>query len=277
ELAERIERLDRALDRSRAVLMARYARVERRLAELAPAPTPAPAPARRPPPRRPPPRPAPPAPAATVDVRDLQRSLNEFTGRHLKGVSPLAVDGKNGPETRRRIRLAKHYLGYTGARRRSTAVDAKLVPRLRHPRSARHSSPAMLARALTRRRDQRKAAGRATAARAGVVTFDGQPVAAWMEPYLRWAREHGWQGRLTSGWRDPAYSEQLCRAMCGAATCPGRCAGRTSNHVGRVRPAGAIDVTDEVRFAELMRRCPYSPRRFNDLPSDRIHFSATGH
>ena len=41
-------------------------------------------------------------------------------------------------------------------------------------------------------------------------------------------------------------------------------------------PGGAIDVSDEARFAELMAACPYSPRIFNNLSADRIHFSATG-
>ena len=43
-----------------------------------------------------------------------------------------------------------------------------------------------------------------------------------------------------------------------------------------VKPGGAIDVSDEARFAELMAACPYSPRIFNNLSADRIHFSATG-
>jgi hypothetical protein len=80
-----------------------------------------------------------------------------------------------------------------------------------------------------------------------------------------WARKYGWQGTLNSGWRDPAYSEQLCRNICGAPTSPGRCAGRSSKHAGSVKPAGAVDASDYERFAELMRRYPLQPRIFNAL------------
>jgi hypothetical protein len=117
-----------------------------------------------------------------------------------------------------------------------------------------------------------------TVARPGVVQFDGKSVAAWIQPYLVWARQNGWKGTLTSGWRDPAYSEHLCLNMCGAPTCAGRCAGRTSNHAGSVKPAGAIDVSDYVTFGRLMARCPYTPRLQNQLGArDPVHFSASGH
>jgi hypothetical protein len=135
----------------------------------------------------------------------------------------------------------------------------------------------MLARAGDRRRKLRKGAKLSSAPRAGVATFDGKPVAAWLKPYLVWARNNGWQGTLNSGWRDPAYSEQLCRNICGAPTCPGRCAGKTSNHAGSVKPAGAVDVSDYGKFGELMRRCPIEPRIFNALGArDPVHFSASG-
>lgn len=109
----------------------------------------------------------------------------------------------------------------------------------------------------------------------GVVKFDGHLVAAWIVPWLKKARQMGWKGHVTSGWRDPAYSERLCRQMCGAPSCPGRCAGRSSNHSGKVFPKGAIDVSDEATFAVIMRKLR-APLR-NDLPADRVHFSVTGH
>jgi len=293
ELARRIERLDRAMGVARGVLIARYARIEKELARLIPAPPrpapvpPGPAPkprtddedkepgkTPRPADLRPPRRPT----SLSADqVRGLQKSLNRFTGRHLRGVGPLVVDGVKGHATARRICTVKFYLGYTGKPQRSAVVKPDFVRRMRHPRSARHSKPAMLARALARRQKQRKAAKAAAAPRAGVATFDGRPVAAWLKPYLDWARQHGWRGTLNSGWRDPAYSERLCQAMCGAPSCPGRCAGRSSNHAGSVKPAGAVDVSDYVKFGELMRQCPYSPRIFNALGArDPVHFSSSG-
>jgi hypothetical protein len=111
----------------------------------------------------------------------------------------------------------------------------------------------------------------------GVSYYDGKKVASWMVPYLKWARANGWRGYLVSGWRDPVYSEGLCRAMCGAPSCPGRCAGRSSNHSGSTKPRGAIDVSDYYRFGQLMKKCPYSPRLHNALGArDPVHFSASG-
>jgi hypothetical protein len=111
----------------------------------------------------------------------------------------------------------------------------------------------------------------------GVSSFDGKPVASWLVPYLKWARADGWRGGLSSGWRDPVYSEQLCYKICGRPSCPGRCAGRSSNHSGSVKPRGAIDVSDPSTFAEKMKKCPYSPKLFNALgAADPWHFSSTG-
>jgi peptidoglycan hydrolase-like protein with peptidoglycan-binding domain len=277
ELLERIERLDRALDRARAVMIRRFAAVEKDLAALAPEERPEPVVRRtRPRPEREPARTRP-STMSRDQVTALQRALNAFTAKYLKGIGPLMVDGITGHATRKRIREAKFYLGYTGKEAKSVAFDPDFMRRLRHPKSARFSNPAMLSRAVSRRRKQRKAAKVSQAPRPGVATFDGKPVAAWLKPYLVWARNNGWQGTVNSGWRDPAYSEQLCRNICGAPSCPGRCAGRSSNHAGSVKPAGALDVSDYTKFGELMRRCPLQPRIFNALGArDPVHFSVTG-
>jgi hypothetical protein len=217
-------------------------------------------------------------PMSEDQIKALQQALNAFTAKTLHNAAPLVVDGIRGRATVKRIREAKHYLGYTGTERRSAAVDKEFMQRLRHPRSARFSNPAMLSRAVRRRRKQRLASKRSSAPRAGVATFDGRPVAAWIHPYLVWARQNGWKGTLSSGWRDPAYSEQLCLNMCGRPSCPGKCAGRTSNHAGSVKPAGAIDVSDYATFGRLMQRCPYSPTLQNQLGArDPVHYSASGH
>lgn len=111
----------------------------------------------------------------------------------------------------------------------------------------------------------------------GVTRYDGVPVAAWMVPYLQWARAHGWRGRLVSGWRDPNYSRALCMRMCGRPSCPGRCAGLNSNHVGAKKPHGAVDVSDYTVFGKLMQRCPLEPKLINRLGvRDPVHFSVSG-
>jgi hypothetical protein len=283
ELLGRIDRLEAATGRSRDVLIGRFVALEKEIAKLPhhgkpvvgprpqPTPTPKPAPGPKPAPVKPP------AVPVKIGVRNLQQVLNAFTREHLKGVTPLVVDGKRGIATKKRIKQVKYYLGYGKTKGRSTRVDAEFVRRLRRPGSPRYSNPAMLARARTRKHNQHKNAKRIAAPRSGVASFDGKPVAAWMKPYLDWARQQGWQGTLSSGWRDPVYSEHLCMGICHAPKCPGRCAGRSSNHVGRVKPAGAMDVTHYEEFGRLMQQCPYEPRIFNDLPADRVHFSATGH
>jgi peptidoglycan hydrolase-like protein with peptidoglycan-binding domain len=282
ELLHRVERHDRAVGASREVLIARYAEVERKIAQLTRSQ------AGRP---RPNGGVAPPAPGAakpsgpaghvaapkSVGARKLQRLLNQFSRRYLHGLVPLAEDGAIGPLTKKRIRAVKYYLGYGGKGRRSAKVDAALLRRIRRPGSPRYSNPAMLARARARRRKQKKVAVESGRPRAGVVVYDTKPVAAWMVPYLDWARAHGWHGVLASGFRTPAESEHLCIRLYGRPRVEGRCGGLTSNHFGIRKPAGAIDVTDYVRFAELMRRCPLQPKIKNDLPADRGHFSLTGH
>ena len=283
ELERRVERLDQAIGAIRMVLIARYARAEKELVDLLPKAEPKPrqdrppAPKPRPrPPQRPHPRPKPTTLSAD-EVRRLQKGLNRFTERFMKGVGPIIVDGIKGHATARRIITVKYHLGYTGKAQRSATVKPEFVRRMRHPRSARYSTPAMLTRAFARRAKQRKAAKASAAPRNGVAMFDGRPVAAWLKPYLDWARQNGWKGTLNSGFRDPVYSEKLCMSMCGAPSCPGRCAGRASNHAGNSNPSGAIDVSDYVTFGQLMRRCPYSPRIFNALGAqDPVHFSASG-
>jgi peptidoglycan hydrolase-like protein with peptidoglycan-binding domain len=171
ELDRRIDLLDRRIDQSRKLRIARYARAEKELAELTGKPvlTPVVKPGKKPdkkpvkepgkepgkehaegPPRRP-------------AVKALQRALNKFSETYLDGLAPLEVDGKKGTETDRRIRTIKYYLGYGGAERRSAAVPRAFLRRLKHPRSLRFSGARMLARAEARRRKQRNAAKRLTA------------------------------------------------------------------------------------------------------------------
>jgi len=169
ELDARIGQLDERLDRARRERIARWARVEKQLVRherasgaAHPRASRAHATARPMPPRgheQP----------STDGVRRLQHSLNQFSERALKNVLPLAVDGKLGPETSRRIELAKFYLGY-GAAARTPVVTSDFVRRLRHPRSARYSGPRMLARAARRRRRQQR-----QAARLGHGPIEGSP------------------------------------------------------------------------------------------------------
>jgi hypothetical protein len=109
----------------------------------------------------------------------------------------------------------------------------------------------------------------------GVGTFDGKPVAAWWVPILAQARKSGlWGGTLTSGYRTPAYSQQLCYQICGAPSCPGRCAGTSSNHT-KLDSSAAVDVSDPAGFARAMQA--QGNGIFNALgAADPWHFSRSG-
>lgn len=115
----------------------------------------------------------------------------------------------------------------------------------------------------------------------GVITPDApwnpyhRPIAAWIVPWLQKSWDAGWRGVVNSGYRSPEYSQQLCYNICGAPSCPGTCAGTSSNHTQHVKPGGAVDVSDYYNFAAIQPRIG-SPLR-NDLPNDRVHFSSTGH
>jgi len=63
--------------------------------------------------------------------------------------------------------------------------------------------------------------------------------------------------------------------MCGAPSCPGRCAGRSSKHAEKGNNGGAVDLTNPTQFEAIAFRLGL--RLHNDLPADLPHMSATGH
>lgn len=100
-------------------------------------------------------------------------------------------------------------------------------------------------------------------------------VAAWIYYELKRIK---FTGTLTSGYRTPAYSESLCYDMCGAPSCPGKCAGRSSNHSGKIFPAGAIDVSSGSLDELKSKIAKYnSPLKNRIGASDPIHFSVSGY
>ena len=101
-----------------------------------------------------------------------------------------------------------------------------------------------------------------------------RPIAAWIVPWLYKSWSAGWRGAVISGYRSPAYSQQLCYQICGAPSCPGTCAGTSSNHTKTGNLQGAIDVSDYYTFAAVQAKIG-SPLHCA-LPNDRPHFSASG-
>jgi hypothetical protein len=109
-----------------------------------------------------------------------------------------------------------------------------------------------------------------------IVTLDGKPCPSWIAKNIVAQRSSGrWDGVLVSGYRTPAYSQQLCYDICGAPSCPGRCAGLSSNHT--CRPSftcrdgeGAVDVSYYWQIAE-------GNGLYNNLAGDLVHFSRSGY
>jgi hypothetical protein len=150
--------------------------------------------------------------------------------------------------------------------RRNNEAAQKNLRDMRALRKAR-SKAGRLARLIRHGRSAGKAADGGK-----LMWFTGRPVRASLYPHLVWARQHGWRGVVTSGYRTPAYSQSLCYAMCGRPSCPGRCAGTSSNHVRT-----AIDVSDYGTFGQLMKKCPHKPRIYNALGArDPVHYSPNG-
>lgn len=217
---------------------------------------------------------------SSAQIKVVQRRLNRFFKKNLLGYAPLRVDGKRGQLTRRHIELAKYFLGYTGVR--GPKVDRPFARRLVFPNLVALSNKTRVERGKARRH-KHNVMWREHQAQAAktphVEFFDGRPVASYFVPHLKWARAHGWHGTLVSGYRTPAYSESLCYHMCGHPTCPGRCAGRFTNHAGldpNKTPTGAVDVSDYINFGNIIAHSPYSPHIHNSLPNDRVHFSPHG-
>lgn len=107
-------------------------------------------------------------------------------------------------------------------------------------------------------------------AHAGTVMIDGHPVALWIAPYVTWARNHGWRGQVTSGWRDP---RQVVHPSPGLPVAPQG----HSNHNTTLYPGGAVDVSDPEGFRKALASFP-GPVALHQGTAigDPVHFSSSG-
>lgn len=121
-----------------------------------------------------------------------------------------------------------------------------------------------------------KVAGAASEAlqAAGLTTFSGIPVAAWIQPILVYAAAHGWNGRLVQydGFR--TYRDQVAvSGMADIAAAPGR-----SRHEGTQWPDGAIDIPEGASGFNAIVNGPSSPYRgqlqWRAPEGDPVHFSS---
>jgi hypothetical protein len=222
------------------------------------------------------------------DVSEFQRLLNHRFAAWKIG-RRVVVDGDYGDDTREAAEQVCLGLGIDPKEALRDGVTPDLRIKLRHPK---RRTPAELERskgaAARNHRAQlrRRFAPAVTAASAhagGVATFDGKQVAAWIVPSLRWARNHGWTGSVTSGFRTCAHQTEVAKQFAAgqgktvAQIYPnGPCA---SNHVGTAHPRGAVDVSQPAQLADVLRNNPSHPKLVWGGPviGDQVHFSATGH
>lgn len=221
-------------------------------------------------------------------VRTLQKGVNTTIGRARLPWRKVKVDGEFGPISKKAARLAGSWQGLSKEQLRFIG-EGKITPHIfdtlthRKPRTNEMKE---------RHRARKKNFAKLRKAHHvedvdGIADWRGTKVAAWMVGkrkgpdgrrvnWLEKSVKKGWDGRLNSGWRDPAYSESLCYAMCGAPSCPGMCAGKASNHAQIGPPNwGAIDVQQWQTFGRIQKEIG-SPL-FNALgPADPVHFSPTG-
>ena len=151
----------------------------------------------------------------------------------------------------------------------------KAVARKKH--EARKRLEAQLRERRANLRRARREFRRRQQSATGTTVVDDKPVASWIAAHVLRVRAAGiWNGVAISGWRDPDYSEQLCFQICGARTCPGRCAGRSSSHSQTVNPNGAVDVSDPATFGAECRRLGIPLRNALAGSGDPWHYSTTG-
>lgn len=102
----------------------------------------------------------------------------------------------------------------------------------------------------------------------GLSQFGDKKVAAWIDPILKYAQQHGWKGSVQSGYRSKAEQERIYDSGVRPAAVPG-----TSNHEGDEFPRGAVDVSEAQQLSEIIKRSPYAGTLVWAGSKDPVHFS----
>lgn len=102
----------------------------------------------------------------------------------------------------------------------------------------------------------------------GLSQFGDKKVAAWIDPILKYAQQHGWKGSVQSGYRSKAEQERIYDSGVRPAAVPG-----TSNHEGDEFPRGAVDVSEAQRLSEIIKHSPYAGTLVWAGSRDPVHFS----
>lgn len=226
-------------------------------------------------------------------VDDLQKGIDRVLGqRHFKW-RKVPIDGVAGTATFGSAHLALWLMGASDEQLRKVRKGKTLTAHSYNLLTGQvERSDAMKKRDQQRRDDARKLRKQHKESNEVIggcwAKWGEFTVAAWMvgkakgpdgtrTNWLQKSVEKGWSGGLYSGGRTPEYSESLCFGICGAPSCSGTCAGRSSNHSGcdgSYPGWGAIDCQDYENFGRIQKEIG-SPLQ-NRLPNDRPHYSVTG-
>jgi hypothetical protein len=104
----------------------------------------------------------------------------------------------------------------------------------------------------------------------GTVNMDGKPVAKWIAVELLWARKHGWNGHVESGWRSEQKQQEIWDSGVRPAAVPG-----TSNHEDKKYPGGAVDVTEAAQLDQVLSKKPGRLLKWTGRTiGDDVHFSS---
>lgn len=104
----------------------------------------------------------------------------------------------------------------------------------------------------------------------GLTTFDGTPICKWIADELSWAREHGWTGRVESGYRSEQHQREVCATGVTPCATPG-----TSNHEGKSYPGCAVDVTEAEQLDKVLSKKPFRRLKWTgNSIGDPVHFSS---
>lgn len=215
--------------------------------------------------------------APGADFKHLQASADKVLSDHKFPWARTKIDGVPGPLSWKAIGFAAFCIGLSKAQVRNIhegkiTEHAQLYIRREKPRTdamkKRDAERVERLRAIRERHADPDPDGD------GLATWEGTTVDAGFIPALKYAKKHGWDGTVVSGYRTPEYSESLCYAMCGSPACPGRCAGKSSRH-SQKNGEGAIDVSDYYTFGRLMEEGDF-PWHNSLGAADPVHFSRYG-
>lgn len=225
------------------------------------------------------------------EVRQFQEAIDRELKEHKFPWRKVKIDGQAGEHTFDAANMVAFLKGFSGdalleiGKRQRITHRARLILEETQPRTTgmKHRSHAREDDVTKLREEHQHPKPQPKHPGSHITWLDGHEVPIWIAEILIEARNSGaWHGVVISGVRSPQYSEELCLNMCGAPTCSGRCAGRSSNHAmpptgTGVEYEGAVDVTG---YAELRVFCeqhhPELRGGGQNLPSDLPHFSHEG-